>query len=108
MRDIIFKFYDRHRQSKNILTDMMDIDDILHGEAYEPEIIFERIAICQWTGVKDRNNKMIFEGDILKEPNGSISTHDFPDDWEWLDMMSDDIEVIGNIYENPELLEGGK
>jgi len=72
--------------------------------------------IMQYTGEIDKNGKEIYEGDIISGLNGfgntdktNIEFHDggfWPlcaDEFEW-----DDIEVIGNIYENPELLKEEK
>lgn len=81
-------------------------------------------TIGQYTGLKDVNNKEIFEGDIttignnLKAVvvwfNGSFRFKDeLSSKATYLDdigaiMRDYDVEVIGNIHDNPELLKGGK
>lgn len=73
------------------------------------------LEIVQFTGLLDRNGRMIWEGDILDNKtfvarnlfHNNLGTVDLPLREEWLDMRSnlEEREVIGNIYQNPELLK---
>lgn len=75
----------------------------------------EDYILMQSTGLKDKNGKLIYEGDILKDKYGALH----PISWNvkgfyeadtfavagFYNAIQEDMEVIGNIYENPELLE---
>ena len=76
--------------------------------------------LIQCTGLKDKNGKLIYEGDIVKifHVSGTMQGKYFFDVVEWNNLRcrfdtenygiinDDDVyEVIGNIYENPELLK---
>ena len=123
MREIKFRAW--HKEKK-IIGEVLGID-ILHKEiffsnedvdCYE-HVDFKNIELMQYTGLKDKNGKEIYEGDILFESfgekyykvvfeNGSFRA-EFEGDFEeysfdLIDVVAQGYEVLGNIYQNPELL----
>ncbi len=72
-------------------------------------------TICQCTGLRDKNGKLIWENDILKYEWGGEERIDvikyeapiftYSKSMRW-SLYKD--EVIGNIFDNPELLEVGE
>lgn len=94
-------------------------------------IFAEVETLGQFTGLYDKNNKEIYEGDILKDEYGRIMKVIYKENWgkfqfelikitgekwtknfhfadlrDWFDSNSmKKPEIIGNIFDNPELLE---
>lgn len=91
---------------------------------------FDDLVLMQCTGLKDKNGKLIFEGDVLQHPTyrnynltgehknavkwgetGDSDGYYHDKHFEWVvghDSLADvyeNSEIIGNIYENPELIK---
>lgn len=82
------------------------------------EVIPETVG--QFTGLTDKNGVRVFEGDIVRAFTrfseiyvSPVTYHDgtfWFKNWSWTKFLFkfEKIEVIGNIHDNPELLEGGE
>ena len=87
---------------------------------YQPHL-----ELIQCTGLKDKNGKLIYEGDILRNAktgelrtvawHGTMAGYvwsklhiDFLYEFGALFRAFDKYEIIGNIYENPELIGGAE
>jgi uncharacterized phage protein (TIGR01671 family) len=122
MREIKFRAWDK-QDNKMYEKQAVDEDgyavDINGDEAYSNEPF--RI-LMQYTGLKDKNGVEIYEGDIIVGQFGykevvkieefnfitredSCAGYGFNLDSCNLDDIKKYVEVIGNIYENPELLD---
>lgn len=122
MREIRFRAWDVNR--KRMIADVvagsylvLDVVTALSNEAYIDVDYLnsdgENIVVMQYTGLKGKNGVEIYEGDVLTEL-GHIKVVEWSDEglgWvfsiirEFKNNYSASIEVIGNIYENPELLQ---
>ena len=121
MRELKFRAWDKKaKEWLNIETVMVYLDGLLaqniNMDIYQ--IDRNNVELMQYTGLLDKQGKEIYEGDIVKghdslEPVRIHGKVDFNDAsfcivsgigsfYRWMDY---DIEVIGNIYENSELLE---
>lgn len=123
MREIKFRAWDKvHKLMYDWDGDYPKFKDELVADDFTDD----DLAIMQYTGLKDRHGKEIYEGDIVRFSNNQI--HDQTTVvCQWLDFrtgfvykfltgqykgqftdMTDtwrEYEVIGNIFENPEPLE---
>ena len=134
MREIKFRAWDKIRENMIYLID--EDSESIPIDVYTLElwnggfqIIFynseddktyygeDQVILLQYTGLKDKNEKEIYEGDIVKQKHYSSDYKDReevkwhrdnasfdPFNWGDYSFAPCYCEVIGNIYENPELL----
>lgn len=79
-------------------------------------------TVGQWIGLQDKNSKDVYEDDIVRYSNYWTSVFTKPVIYKWgsfgvegkipgslivfANLPDEDIEVVSNIHDNPELLEG--
>lgn len=127
MRDIKFRAWDKNKKA------FVDPKNLLHGsiwgdgEKNSAQLTYSSdVYLMQYTGLKDKNGIEIYEGDIV---SGTMPDTSKDEDFtamivEWVDdgfsvvrqnhiyfgdlispVLNNCIEVIGNVYENPELVK---
>ena len=124
MREIKFRAWDKENKK------MMKVSS-LHLENKEISVkengtfhLFRMQDLMQYTGLKDKNDKEIYEGEIrfFRDENmkyivvwqdaafiiKSIEIRKYSEKMCWLDDTEICCEIIGNVYENKNLLEENK
>ena len=120
MRDIKFRAF--HKETKEMYgirridfsVNEVVVDKLLKEWGY-PCVNMQKIEIMQYTGRKDSEGKEIYEGDILQNEHHFKYQVVFKGDcWRCEPLkrngfknrfIGSDLKIIGNIYENKDLLE---
>lgn len=122
----------RYRAWNKATKEMHEVDDIVSIDFEKKQIyvktlffnqlnhyVFDAVVLMQSTGLRDKNGKEIFEGDIVDSEDGILSgVVEFRPDlgmfvstlikynnFERLCNVADSVHIIGDIYTNPELAE---
>lgn len=126
MRELKFRYVFKHKKTGEIKTKIFNIDEIENfyddnsgdGWDYYPE--YDIISRDWYTGLKDKNDVEIYEGDICiiykklpiikfivkwENETAGYTLENISDknDTEFIDDYA--LKIIGNIHENPELLK---
>lgn len=115
MSNRIYKFRAWHAEDKVMVYDL-NSPQLFHGVLQADDYV-----LMQYTGLNDRNDKWIYEGDVVQReglPGDKNLIEFYQGMFGWWDVIDGqkeftviagwldaDLEIIGNSMENPELLE---
>ena len=116
-REIKFRAWDKDKKEmftgfsiEDLFTDMDDswIDaDCDDNKTLSNATNYENKILMQYTGLKDKNGKEIYEGDIYNYM-GEIGVFESIEEFYYNELIRyrvENGEIIGNIYENKDLIK---
>lgn len=127
MRQIKFRAW-HIGQEKMFCVESLHLEDEYYvlndGDIYSDAFCVKTgdIELMQFTGLKDRNGVEVYEGDVVKYLTHTAHVFWSPQDFGFVHYNEviggyaglsffkgyKDFEVVGNIHQHPELLEGDK
>lgn len=125
-RDIKFRVWDNQENTMFYNEDILNIQFAenfirIENEKYAFNSFLDEVILMQYIGLKDCNGKEIYEGDIVEDNFGDryevvfedykfnlkdfyCGCFDIPNDG--FSELRDKLKIIGNIYEDGDLMEG--
>lgn len=131
-REIKFRVWDKEMKWMRVVTSIyFNRQKVLVTSQVEKHchdgittLLFSEVILLQYIGKKDKNDKEIYEGDIIKYDDTNVGGQGYVvfsnetaeyiiDDWKKgntnsngysISSLGDNLEIIGNIYENPNLI----
>ena len=119
MREIKFRAWDEQEKKMRNISCMFWKTGEWYISRFELDgkDMKEGMPIMQYTGLKDKDGKEVYEGDVINgdfpdvvfwdDDRGQwmLRNSENPDDTLWEIMRDNNPEIIGNVHENPELIE---
>lgn len=118
-REIKFRAWIETGNETDDYVEPMTIQQMIHSKesTFSLEQLNDLVDFERFTGLTDANGKKIYEGDIVEVTSqywGMLGNRyevkfkqgSFCVKYVLLSVISSSISVIGNVHENPELLEG--